>query len=239
MHIETKARSIIKTISWRFWATLTTVALVFIFIGETTVALSIGFFEVIIKMLIYFLHERTWNKIKFGKREINPAVIWLTGYVRSGKSEIAKKVTQKLIGAGLKAEHLDGHNIRDIFPQTGYSPDEVNEHIERVGYLASKLEKQGIFVVASFVSPYRLSREWVKNLCENFFEIYISTPLDVCEARDKSGIYQRAKNGEVDNLPGITGKYEVPENPALIINNEEISPEEAADKIFDHIKNYF
>lgn len=239
MFIETKARSIVKAISWRFWATITTMALVFLFIGETTVALTIGFFEVILKMIIYFFHERAWNKIKYGKREINPAVIWLTGYVRSGKSEIAKKVTQKLIDSGLKAEYLDGHTIRNLFPQTGFSAAEVNEHIERIGYLASKLENQGIFVVASFVSPYRLSRNWVRDLCGNFFEIHISTPIEVCEERDDSGLYQKAREGKVDQLPGISGDYEHPENPALIINGAEISPDEAADKIFNHIKIFF
>lgn len=239
MYIETKARSIVKALSWRFWATITTVALVFLLVGETTVALSIGVFELTLKMGIYFFHERAWNKIKFGKREINPAVIWLTGYVRSGKSEIAEKLTEKIISAGLKAEHLDGHTIRNLFPQTGFTKKEVDEHIERVGYLASILEKQGIFVVASFVSPYKLSRDWVRNICGNFFEIHVSTPIEVCEERDKSGIYKKARAGDIQNLPGISGEYEAPENPALVINLAEMSSEEGADKIFDHVKNYF
>ncbi len=239
MYIESKARSILKTISWRFWATITTMAVVFLIVGETTVALSIGLFEVTIKLLIYFFHERAWNKIKFGRREINPAVIWLTGYVRSGKSEIAKKVIEKFKDAELKVEHLDGHTIRHLFPQTGFTPDEVNEHIERVGYLASRLEKQGIFVIASFVSPYTESRDWVRDICNNFFEIHISTPLEVCEERDESGLYQKARKGEVDNFPGISGEYQIPENPALEINHADMSTDEAANKIFNHVKNYF
>jgi adenylylsulfate kinase len=239
MYIETKARSIAKTVSWRFWATITTMAVVFLIVGETAVALSIGFFEVTLKLLIYFFHERAWNKIKYGRREINPAVIWLTGYVRSGKSDIAKKVIEKFKDAELKVEHLDGHTIRDLFPQTGFSEEEVNQHIERVGYLASRLEKQGVFVVASFVSPYKLSREWVRDICGNFFEIHISTPLEVCEERDDSGIYRRAREGEVGHFPGISSEYQPPDNPALKINAAEITPDEAADKIFNHVKNYF
>ena len=78
MFKETKSRSIIKTISWRVLATLTTIVLVYIFIGDTTIALSVGGIEVILKMLIYFFHERAWDKIKFGRKEVKPAVIWFT-----------------------------------------------------------------------------------------------------------------------------------------------------------------
>ena len=237
--MESRSRSIAKTFSWRFVATLITMIVAWYITGEPKNALAIGIADTLIKLFGFYFHERAWNKIKFGKREINPAVIWLTGYVRCGKSEIAKILTQKLIDSELKAEHLDGHNIRHLFPQTGFSPDEVNEHIERVGYLASKLENQGIFVVASFVSPYRLSRNWVRDLCGNFFEIHISTPIEVCEERDNSGLYQKAREGKVNYLPGITGDYEKPENPSLTLNNADISPDEAADKIFNHIKNYF
>ena len=90
MFKETKIRSILKSISWRFWASVTTVTLVLIFVGKPAVAFTIGGFEVVIKMIIYFLHERIWDKIKFGRKEIQPRVIWLTGLARSGKSEIAK-----------------------------------------------------------------------------------------------------------------------------------------------------
>jgi adenylylsulfate kinase len=146
---ETKLRSVVKTVSWRFWATITTIALVFIFIGEVKVALSIGFFEVILKMMIYFVHERVWDKVKFGRHEIQPAVIWLTGLVRAGKSEIAEKLAEKLKQRGMKVEHLDGHTIRHLIKETGFAPQEVNSHIKEIGYLASKLENHGIFVVAS------------------------------------------------------------------------------------------
>lgn len=150
MYKETKLRTILKTISWRFWATLTTTALVFLFIGEPEVALSIGAIEVFLKMLIYFFHERTWAKIKFGKSEIEPFVVWLTGLSRSGKTEIGEILSKKLNKFGLKVQHLDGHNIRTIFTETGFTKIQVNEHIKRVGYLASILEKQGVFVIASF-----------------------------------------------------------------------------------------
>ncbi len=235
MYTESKSRSIVKTISWRFWATLTTVALVFLFIGKLEVALSIGAFEVVIKMIIYFFHERIWNKIKFGRREIEPCAVWITGLSRSGKTEIAEKVTQGLKKRGYKVEHLDGSNIRNLFPETGHTRKEVDEHIKRVGYLVKKLEEQNVFVVASFLSPFKESREFVRNLTDNFLEVYISTPADVCAARDKSGIFESAKKGEIQNFPGVNIGYERSDSPELTIDTTNISNQEASDMILKEI----
>ena len=236
MYKETHLRSVLKTISWRFWATLTTVALVLIFVGRLDLALTVGGFEVVLKLVIYFLHERVWDKIKYGKKEIKPSVIWLTGLARSGKSAIAKSLVEKLKAKGFKAEHLDGHTIRHFFPETGYSKDEVNEHIKRVGYLASKLEVQGIFVVASFLSPYKESRDFVKSICKNYMEVYVSTPLEYCEEKDTTGIFKKARNGEVQNFPGINSPYEAPANGELKVDISKETIEQAANKIFDNIK---
>jgi len=235
MYTESKSRSFLKALSWRFWATLTTTSLVFLFIGELEVALSIGVIEVVLKMLIYFLHERTWDKIKFGRREIKPCVVWITGLSRSGKSTIAEKVTEELKTKGLKAEHLDGRNIRHLFPETGFTKKEVNEHIKRVGFLAKKLEEQNVFVVASFLSPYKESREFVRELVDNFVEVYISTPVDVCAKRDTSGIFEAAKKGKVQNFPGININYEVSDNPELTIDTTDISTEAASSIILKEI----
>ncbi len=218
MYKETHLRSIIKTISWRALATLTTMSLVYIFIGDMTIALSVGGIEVVLKMLVYFVHERAWDKIKFGRKEYKPAVIWITGLVRSGKAEIASALVKDLEEKGMKVEFLNGHNIRNLFPETGFSREEVNEHVKRVGYLASRLEKRGIFVVASFVSPYAESREFVRNICDNFVEIHVSTPLEICEQNDDSGIYKKAREGKIKHLAGVDVEYEIPENPLVRID---------------------
>lgn len=233
MYKETHLRSVIKTISWRALATLTTMSLVYIFIGDMTIAVSVGGIEVVLKMLIYFLHERAWDKIKFGKKEIKPAVIWLTGLVRSGKKDLAKEIVSQLVKKGFKVEYLDGHSVRDLFPETGYSRQQVNEHIKRIGYLASKLEKRGIFVVASFVSPYKESRDFVRRLCSNFMEVYISTPLEVCKENDDSGIYQKALRGEIKNLPGIDVEYEKPNSHVVEIDLSKVDTKAASNKIMD------
>lgn len=238
MYKETKTRSIVKTISWRILATLTTVVLVYIFIGDTTIAFTVGGIEVILKMLVYFVHERIWDKLKFGRHEIQPFVVWLTGYARSGKSEIGKNLVKLLKEKGLKVEHLDGHSVRDLFPQTGFTRDEVNLHIERVGFLSSKLESQGVFVVASFLSPFEESREFVRKICKNFVEVHVSTPVKYCEENDNKGIYAKARSGEIQNFPGINVEYENPIKPTLSVDTSKITVHEAADKIFNYLKKF-
>lgn len=238
MHKEKKIRSVAKTVSWRFIATVTTFTLVLIFTGEIDTALTVGGLEVFLKMLFYFLHERGWEKIRWGKQEIQPFVVWITGLAGSGKSSIAEKVTQRLNEKGLKTDHLDGETIRDIFPETGFGRAEVNEHIKRVGLLASRLESKGVFVIASFISPYAESRSFVRKLCSNYIEIYLSTPVEVCEKRDLKGLYRRAHEGKIQNLAGVDVTYEKPEDPHLVIDTTGISVDEATDLVMNYLRKY-
>lgn len=237
MYKETHARSVVKTISWRIWATLTTVTLVLIFVGEIKAALSVGVTEVVAKLILYFFHERTWDKVRFGKKEIQPLVLWFTGLSGSGKSTLSEEVYKELMKKGIKTERLDGDTVRNIFPKTGFTKNERNGHIKRVGYLASRMEKNGIFVVASFVSPYRESREFVRDLCKNVIEIYVSTPIEVCEKRDIKGLYKKARNGEIENFTGINDPYEEPQNPEITIDTSKISIEKATKKVMKYINN--
>ena len=109
--------------------------------------------------------------------ELRPSVIWFTGLSGSGKSTIADWVAGELRRRGLKVERLDGDTLRSVFPMTGFTREERDSHVRRVGFLASRLEHHGVFVVASLVSPYRDSREFVRGLCTSFVEVHVSTPL--------------------------------------------------------------
>jgi adenylylsulfate kinase len=235
MFKESNSRSILKTISWRFWATVTTAALVLAFTGHLKIALAIGGIEVVLKILLYYLHERAWNKIPFGKKEIKPSVLWFTGLPASGKSTIAEGVYQKLKNKGFKVEHLDGDRVRSIFPATGFSKEERNRHIKRVGFLASMLEKNGVFVIASFISPYKESREFVRDLCSNFKEIFVSTPLDTCEKRDPKGLYAKARKGEITQFTGIDDPYEEPENPEIDVDTSNQSVDESVGFVMERL----
>lgn len=233
MFKESNSRSVLKTISWRFWATLTTAALVFAFTGKIEIALAIGGIEVVLKLILYFFHERAWNKIPFGRKEIQPSVIWLTGLSGAGKSAIGEEVYKKIKAKGYKVEHLDGDKVRDIFPKTGFSKEERNRHIKRVGFLASMLEKNNVFVVASFISPYKESREFVRKLCSNYKEVHIATPLEVCEQRDVKGLYAKARAGEIKEFTGINDPYEEPENADIVVDTSNQSIEESVGEVMN------
>jgi len=164
-----------------------------------------------------------------------PSVIWLTGLSGSGKSTIAEGIIEYLSKNGTRVEHLDGDVMRKIFPQTGFSKEERDQHIRRVGYLAAMLEKHDVTVVASFISPYREARDFVRSLCRNFIEIYVSTPLEVCEQRDPKGLYAKARRGEIKEFTGIDDPYEAPENPELIIDTTDQTIEESVKIVVDYI----
>jgi len=164
-------------------------------------------------------------------------VIWLTGFSGSGKSTISVELHQYFQQLGRKCEHLDGDNIRDIFPSTGFSKEARNDHIRRIGFIASLLEKHGVIVIASFVSPYADSRNFARNLCKNFIEIHVSTPLEICEQRDVKGLYRKARTGEIQLFTGISDPYEVPENPEITIDTSKLSLEEACLKTINEIKS--
>ena len=239
MFREAKRRSALKTISWRVVATLTTTILVFIFTGKLSVAITVGSLEVVAKLLLYFFHERMWDKIRFGRREINPFVVWLTGLPASGKTTIGDALAGELKKMNIKVERLDAHQVRDIFPEAGFSREERSRHIKRVGHLASVLEKNNVCVVASFISPYAESRNFVKSLCKNFVEIHVSTSIDTCQKRDSRGLYEKARRGEIENFTGISDVYEKPQNPVLTIDTEKDDVNQNVKKIMTYLKKRY
>lgn len=170
------------------------------------------------------------------EKNLKPTVLWFTGLSGSGKSTISEKVFEVLKDHGYKIEHLDGDAVREVFPTTGFSKEERDSHVKRVGFVASLLQKHGVFVVASFISPYQDARDFVRDMCEDFTEVYISTPLEVCEERDVKGLYAKARGGEIDNFTGISDPYEEPENPELTIDTTEITPDEGVQMVLDYLE---
>ena len=163
-------------------------------------------------------------------------VLWFTGLSGSGKSTLAQRVAEELRGRGVPVELLDGDTIRDVFPNTGFSRIERDAHVKRVGYLASRLEFHGVIVLASLVSPYRESRDFVRHLCRNFIEVHVSTPLEECERRDVKGLYAKARRGEVRHFTGIDDPYEPPEAPELVIDTSRVSVEAAGQQILSVLR---
>jgi adenylylsulfate kinase len=163
-------------------------------------------------------------------------VLWFTGLSGSGKSTIATRVHQELVRRGVDVEYIDGDALREVFPTTGFTRPEREEHLRRTGYMASRLAAHGVAVVASFVSPYRESRDFVRRLCGNFMEIYVATPLDECERRDVKGLYARARRGELRNFTGIDDPYEPPEHPELVLDTQTLSVEQCVGQVLKRIE---
>ena len=170
-------------------------------------------------------------------KTIRPAVVWFTGLSGSGKSTLAEHLERDLQARGVETEILDGDRVRAAFPSIGYTLEERNAHIRRMGFMAGLLEKHGVVVLASFVSPYEETRREARRHCRRFIEVHLSTPLEECERRDVKGLYAKARRGEILNFTGISDPYEIPKNPDLVINTTAISVGEAAALVLDKLES--
>lgn len=171
----------------------------------------------------------------FGKK-IKPCVVWMTGLSGSGKTTICKNIYNKLINKN-KVVLLDGDEIRNMFPSTGFDEASRKEHNRRIAYMAKLLKDNGIIVLVSLISPYNSSREEARKICgDRFYEVYISTSIDECIKRDVKGLYMKVKSGEIKNFTGIDTPYEVPSNPDIIINTLEKSIDDCGEYIIQKLK---
>ena len=165
-------------------------------------------------------------------------VLWLTGLSGAGKSTIAQALAARLEHTGQKVERLDGDVMRSLFPGTGFTREDRDEHIKRIGFMASRLEHHGVVVVASFISPYRQSRQAVRKMCKNFIEVYVMASLETCQKRDVKGLYKKALAGEIKNFTGLDDPYEQPEKPELVIDTDSLSVEQSVERITEYIRPF-
>ena len=165
-------------------------------------------------------------------------VLWFTGLVQSGKSSVANEVYKQLKEAGYKVERLDGDIVREhLWRDLGFSPEDKNENIKRAGFLAKILSRNGVSVIASFISPYKVQRDGVRKEVENFIEVFCNCSLEVCEARDKTGLYQKARKGEIRFFTGISDPYEPPENSEIELFTDKESVQECAQEVLNYLKD--
>lgn len=164
------------------------------------------------------------------------AVIWFTGLSGAGKSTIAERVAERLTARGEKVEFLDGDVIRALFPNTGFTREERDSHVRRVGFLASRLEHHGVVVIAALISPSAASRAFVRDLCHNFVEVHVSTPLSECERRDVKGLYAQARQGRLHDFTGIDAPYEAPLDPEVAVDTTRLSVADSADQVLEAIE---
>jgi adenylylsulfate kinase len=145
-------------------------------------------------------------------------VVWFTGLSGAGKTTIASRVCEDLLSRGINAELLDGDVMRELLGrELGFSREDRDENIRRIGLVANLLARNGFVVLVSAVSPYHATRdEMRRNAGGPFLEVYVSTPIEICELRDPKGLYRRARAGEIAHFTGIDDPYEAPIAPDVI-----------------------
>jgi len=239
MYRETNTRSIVKGISWRVVATTTTIIIVYVFFGRLDLAIAAGVMETVFKVALYWLHERAWFKIRWGKKRIEPFNLWFTGLPLSGKTTIADKVFTELKKLDIPLERIDSKDIRDLIPDIGYSREERNRHMHRIGNLICTLQNNSISTVASFVSPYGESRKAIREMVKNNIVVYVKADVKTCKQRDYKGKYAKALSGEFQNFPGVNDVYEEPQHAEITIDTESMSADDAANIIVKYVKKYY
>jgi bifunctional enzyme CysN/CysC len=168
-----------------------------------------------------------------------PAVLWFTGLSGAGKSTIANLVEKKLQAQGRHTYLLDGDNVRHgLNRDLGFTDADRVENIRRVAEVSKLMVDAGMIVLVSFISPFRAERRLARDMLETgeFFEVYVSTPLDVAESRDVKGLYKKARAGELKHFTGIDSPYEAPENPEITLDTGKLTPEQAADAIIAKLR---
>jgi len=167
-----------------------------------------------------------------------PRLIWFTGLSGSGKSSIANILEKKLQLMGRHTISLDGDNIRHgLNRDLGFTKEDRVENIRRVGETSKLMVEAGLICISSFISPFASEREMVRNLVakDEFVEVFVDTPLEVCESRDVKGLYAKARDGKLPNFTGISSPFEAPENPEIRIDTTTTSAEDAAQQIIDYL----
>ena len=167
-----------------------------------------------------------------------PFIVWFTGLSASGKSTLANALEIELYNQGFKTYLLDGDNLRDgLNADLDFSSQDREENIRRVAHLSQILLDAGIIVITAFISPFKKDRELARSLVQKdeFIEVFVDTPLEVCEERDPKGLYKKARSGELKNFTGIGSAYEKPLNPQIVLGNDTI--EDSVSKILHYLKD--
>jgi adenylylsulfate kinase len=178
--------------------------------------------------------------ITHGGRIMDPQkgfTVWFTGLPCSGKTTIADRVAEVLRNNGHRVERLDGDIVRQgLTSDLGFTKEDRDENIKRVTFVSKLLTRNGVMVLATFVSPYRERRKKTREEIGDFVEVYTRCPIEVCIARDVKGMFKKALAGEIINFTGIDDPYEEPENPELILDTDKESIDESIQKVLLKLK---
>jgi adenylylsulfate kinase len=170
-----------------------------------------------------------------------PCVLWFTGLSGSGKSTIANAVEAELFRRGCKTYLLDGDNVRHgLNKDLGFSESHRVENIRRIGEVSRLFVDAGLIVLSAFISPFKSDRQIARSLVnyDEFLEVFIDTPLEICEQRDPKGLYKKAREGAIKDFTGIDSPYEAPQQPQIHIQTQGKSVQECVDTVFYYLVKY-
>lgn len=173
-------------------------------------------------------------------KQQKPCILWFTGLSGAGKSTLANAVDYELYRRGQHTYVLDGDNVRHgLNKDLGFSDSDRIENIRRVGETSKLFLDAGLIVLSAFISPFQADRAMVRGLVkdEDFLEVFVSTPLSVCENRDPKGLYKKARSGEIKDFTGIDSPYEAPESPEISVDTSTYSIPEAASKVIEYLED--
>ena len=186
-----------------------------------------------------------WHEHHIGKSDRaslkgqKPCILWFTGLSGSGKSTIANRVEEMLFEMGRHTYLLDGDNIRSgLNKDLGFGKEDRVENIRRIAEVAKLFVDAGIIVLTAFISPYRSERDSVRESVEEgeFIEVFVDTPLQICESRDPKGLYKKARAGEIPDFTGIDSDYEEPDNAEIVLKTAHMSIDESARQVVEYLK---
>jgi adenylyl-sulfate kinase len=162
--------------------------------------------------------------------------VWLTGLSGAGKSTIADAASKELVARGMRVQVLDADVIRtNLSRGLGFSKEDRDENIRRIGFVASLLTRHGVIVLVAAISPYRSTRAEVRELVGDFIEVHVNTPLHICEQRDPKGLYRRARSREISHFTGLDDPYEEPLTPDLCLDTSKKALHECVEEILSEI----
>jgi adenylylsulfate kinase len=170
----------------------------------------------------------------------NPYTLWLLGPTSSGKSTIAEQFVRELVNNDATIIHYDGDEIRDFFgKEFGFNENNRGRVVETLAHLAKKANDAGINVIVSALTAHQSARDYISKNIPNLLVGYVTCPIDVCAERDPKGLYQKAKNGEIDTLIGYNSEYIAPNNPDLILDTNSLNVEENVQRLIEHLNINF